>query len=109
MAQGTHVYNSLEMAAPTHDGVADLLKQARYALRLARDPSFMASVRAKLAMARERSPLFDTARFTRELEALYRRMWQRHAAGLPPETLPAEVPAGDSPDDLMRAVIAAGP
>jgi protein O-GlcNAc transferase len=31
-------------------------------------------------------PLFDTARFTANLEAAYRAMWERHQRGLPPES-----------------------
>jgi len=34
-------------------------------------------------------PLCDAARFARELEALFERMWSRHTAGLPPQALPA--------------------
>jgi predicted O-linked N-acetylglucosamine transferase (SPINDLY family) len=28
--------------------------------------------------------LFDTARFTRDLESAYATMWERHQSGLPP-------------------------
>ena len=41
------------------------------ALRLARDPDQLAARRAKLARNRDVSPLFDIARFTRNLESLY--------------------------------------
>ena len=40
------------------------------ASKLAREPSFLPSVRAKLARNRDTYPLFDTARFTRHIEAL---------------------------------------
>jgi predicted O-linked N-acetylglucosamine transferase (SPINDLY family) len=46
-------------------------------------------VRARLAGARTEAPLFDSRRFARDLEALYRRMWARHEAGLPPQHLAA--------------------
>lgn len=36
---------------------------------------------------------YDSTRFARELEALYLRMWERAAAGLPPAALPAQVTA----------------
>jgi predicted O-linked N-acetylglucosamine transferase (SPINDLY family) len=61
---------------------------------LALDPARLAAVRAKLAAARLTSPLFDTDRFTRDLERLYTRIWEQHRSGirqtivLPPE--PAE-------------------
>jgi predicted O-linked N-acetylglucosamine transferase (SPINDLY family) len=44
------------------------------ALKLARDPASLNAVREKLTANRSRVPLFDTARFTRNLEALYRDM-----------------------------------
>ncbi|WP_295645206.1 tetratricopeptide repeat protein [uncultured Methylibium sp.] len=59
-------------------------------LRLVRDPAARAALRARLADAREHAPLFDSERFARDLEALYLRAWARHAAGLPPDHLPAE-------------------
>jgi predicted O-linked N-acetylglucosamine transferase (SPINDLY family) len=55
------------------------------ALRLATSPGSLAEVKARLARNRTTEPLFDTARFTRGLEAAYRRMWGRAEAGLPPE------------------------
>jgi predicted O-linked N-acetylglucosamine transferase (SPINDLY family) len=42
-------------------------------------------LKAKLTAAIPTAPLFNTPRFTRHLESAYRMMWQRHAAGLPPE------------------------
>jgi predicted O-linked N-acetylglucosamine transferase (SPINDLY family) len=56
-------------------------------LALARDPGRLAAVRAKLAANRLREPLFDTARWTRDVETLYRTMVERHRAGLPPEDI----------------------
>ena len=55
------------------------------ALKLARDPALLASLRGKLAQNRETFPLFDTPRLTRHIEAAYKAMWQRHEAGLAPE------------------------
>ena len=54
------------------------------ALALARDPARLAAIKAKLVRNRDTEPLFDTARFTRHLEAAYRAMWERQQAGLPP-------------------------
>jgi len=53
------------------------------ALRLAREPALLASIKAKLARNRETYPLFDTARFTRHIEAAYTTMWQRYQNRLP--------------------------
>ena len=44
------------------------------ALRFATDAQLMSSTRARLAAARETAPLFDSAAFTRALEALYVRI-----------------------------------
>ena len=62
------------------------------AVALGRDPARAAALKAKLATAIPTAPLFNTPRFTRHLEGAYRMMWQRHAAGLPPESfaVPAE-------------------
>ena len=60
------------------------------ALRLARQPELLAGVRAKLARNRATEPLFDTRRFTRNLEAAYIAMWQRHRRGEPPAFLSIE-------------------
>jgi predicted O-linked N-acetylglucosamine transferase (SPINDLY family) len=55
------------------------------ALKLAREPSLLAAIKVKLARHRDTYPLFDTARFTRHIEAAYTTMWERHQSGQPPE------------------------
>ena len=45
------------------------------ALKLARTPSLMAELRRRLARNRATMPLFDMARYTRDLEAAYGKMW----------------------------------
>jgi hypothetical protein len=42
-------------------------------------------LKQKLLVNRRTQPLFDTARFTRNLESAYQTMWERQKAGLPPE------------------------
>jgi predicted O-linked N-acetylglucosamine transferase (SPINDLY family) len=54
------------------------------ALRLARDSSALAAVKAKLAANRNTCALFDTARFTRNLEAAFLTMIDRQRVGLAP-------------------------
>ena len=51
------------------------------ALKLARDREHLAAVKAKLKANRDSCPLFDTARFTRHLEAAFTTMWERHQKG----------------------------
>ncbi len=59
---------------------------------LASDPALLAGYRAHLTERRMALPLFDTARYTCELEALLTRMAARWRAGLAPEHLAAEQP-----------------
>jgi predicted O-linked N-acetylglucosamine transferase (SPINDLY family) len=54
------------------------------AIELARSPPALASLRRKVLRQRASASLFDTARFTRNLEHAYVRMWERHLAGEPP-------------------------
>jgi protein O-GlcNAc transferase len=56
------------------------------ALRLATNRSELKAVREKLARNRLTQPLFDTARFTRNIEAAYRRMWEAHQRGEAPRS-----------------------
>ncbi len=76
----------------TAAGVPDLIAgswQAYEALAvaLARDPTRLAQIRAHLARDRPQKRLFDTPRFTRDLEALYRAMHARRLSGLAPDHL----------------------
>lgn len=65
------------------------------ALRLARDPALLAATKARLASNRLTMPLFDTARFTRHLEAAYQTMYERVQSGEPPASFTvAALPAG---------------
>jgi protein O-GlcNAc transferase len=43
------------------------------------------AIRNKLAQTRDTTPLFDTPRFTRNLEAAYVDMWRRQQTGLAPD------------------------
>jgi predicted O-linked N-acetylglucosamine transferase (SPINDLY family) len=56
---------------------ASLADYEALALKLAREPKLIGAMRAKLAHNHENFPLFDTARFTRNIEAAYTTMWQR--------------------------------
>jgi predicted O-linked N-acetylglucosamine transferase (SPINDLY family) len=62
------------------------------AVDLASAPSRLASLKRKLADNRLSKPLFDIGRFTRNIEAAYSQMVERHRAGLPLEHI---VVAGD--------------
>jgi protein O-GlcNAc transferase len=60
------------------------------AVRLATQPAALAAVRAKLTLNRDTHPLFDTERFTRDIESAYVTMLARRRAGLPPGHLVAD-------------------
>ena len=55
------------------------------ALHLARDAGALQALKTRLAAGRETNPLFDTARFTRNLETAYVAMWERAERGETPE------------------------
>jgi len=54
------------------------------ALHLAQNPAELRALRERLAQNRKTAPLFDIARFTRNLETAYQTMWDRWQGGLPP-------------------------
>jgi predicted O-linked N-acetylglucosamine transferase (SPINDLY family) len=50
-------------------------------LDLARHPDKLTRLKEKITHQQRTSALFDTDRFTRDLERLYQRMWDDHLAG----------------------------
>jgi predicted O-linked N-acetylglucosamine transferase (SPINDLY family) len=70
-----HAVGMPELVAESHEAYFAIAR------RLALDPGSLASLRARLAAARLAAPLFDTGRFTRDLERLYLEMWRRHQSG----------------------------
>lgn len=56
------------------------------ALKLAREPQLLRSVKTKLVRNRDTGALFDTRRFTRNIEAAYRTMWQTARRGARPQS-----------------------
>jgi predicted O-linked N-acetylglucosamine transferase (SPINDLY family) len=55
------------------------------AIELAAHPDRLAAIRHKLAEHRLTTPLFDTAQFTRSIEAAFIGMYERQRSGLPPD------------------------
>jgi predicted O-linked N-acetylglucosamine transferase (SPINDLY family) len=68
------------------EGAADY---EELAVRLAEDRAALADIRRHLREHRLELPLFDSARFTQELGALFERMLDRWQQGQPPQALPA--------------------
>jgi predicted O-linked N-acetylglucosamine transferase (SPINDLY family) len=67
-------------------GIPELITQSAeeyqtLACELAQNRDFYATFRSRLARNRETMPLFDTNRMTRNLEAAYTIMWERHQRG----------------------------
>jgi len=65
------------------------------ALKLARDPALLASLKARLAHNRARCALFDTGRFTRNIETAYRTMWRTQQLGNPAASFAVESDAAN--------------
>ena len=78
---------SLLEAAGRHELVTQTLDEYEaLALKLAADPSLLASIRQKLEQNRSRCPLFDTDRFRRHIEAAYATMWEIWQRGESPQS-----------------------
>lgn len=67
--------------------VRDLDAYEARARFLATHPEELAGLCERLRAGQGRSAYFDTERFTRNLEDLYRRMWERHRQAKPPQLL----------------------
>ena len=80
--QGAAFAGRVAASALTAAGLSELIVSSldayeALALKLAREPQTLAALRAKLGHARGRCALFDTARYTRNLEAAYLTMWEQ--------------------------------
>ena len=73
---------------------AGLDEYTELALALARDRERLRTLRNRILAARTTSPLFDGARFARDVESAYLTMWARHRSGEPPAGF--EVPASQT-------------
>ena len=82
----SRVAGSMLHATGMPDLVASSLQDYEtLALRIARDRDLHAALRARLERNRRMFPLFNSARFARNIEAAYRRMWEIWRAGRGPE------------------------
>ena len=60
------------------------------ALKLAREPTVLGAVREKIRSNRRSAPLFDSARFCRDIERAYQQMWHLHRRGERPRSFNVE-------------------
>ena len=70
----------------------DLGAYEALALKLAKDTTSLNTLKERLRTGRSSFPLFDTAQFTRNLEAAYTHMWRRAQDGLGPATFAVNEP-----------------
>jgi tetratricopeptide (TPR) repeat protein len=85
------VASSLLGAIGLNDMIADSPQTYEAtALKLARDTQAIRAIRARLTTNRETHPLFDTIRFTRNLEKAYVEMWARAERAEAPEHFAVE-------------------
>lgn len=69
-------YTFLRNAGIT-DGIAWTNKEyVEWGIRLGREPNLRSKVAWQLALSRQTSPLWNTKRFTRQMETAYQHMWQ---------------------------------
>jgi predicted O-linked N-acetylglucosamine transferase (SPINDLY family) len=76
-------------------GLPELITQQQgeyedLAIEIAKNPEKLKALKEKLVNNRATAPLFDTPRFTNDLEQAYLQMVQRYQADLPPEHLLVE-------------------
>jgi protein O-GlcNAc transferase len=107
--EGGHYASRVSASVLKAIGLPELIARtpAEYralALRYARDAAARAALRARLAANRGRFPLFDTARFARNLEAGYRAIWRRHLRGAAPASIRVIEPSGASPSAIAAAM-----
>jgi len=87
----TRVAASLVRAVGLPDLVArDADDYVGQAVALARAPERVRELKQTLAAGKLTRPLFDTARYTRDLERAYATMWARHERGEPPSPIELE-------------------
>lgn len=67
-----------------------LAEYERRAVEIGSDPARARELRRKLSESRPEAPLFDTARFARNLESAYVSMYERHRRGLAPDHFSVE-------------------
>jgi predicted O-linked N-acetylglucosamine transferase (SPINDLY family) len=73
-------------------GLPELVTETRadyeaLAIKLAKNPAQLKEIKEKLGRNRLTTPLFDTALFTKNIEAAYSQMFERYQADLPPDHL----------------------
>ena len=89
---GKHFASRVSASLLTAIGLPELITHSakeyeKLAINLATNPQKLLSIRYSLLSKRPTYPLFDTARFTQNLEKAFSLIWQSRQKGLLPETL----------------------
>ena len=89
-ARGRHFASRVSESLLNGIGLPELVgndcdDMVRIAARIGTDEAYRKSLRAQVAANRERAPLFDTARFTRDFESAILMLVERNRTGLAPE------------------------
>ena len=77
------------------------------ASRFAREPQRLAATKTKLAAKRDTTPLFDTARFTRNLETAFATIWGRWQRGEAPADFAVNAARAEGPSNVPQAAATA--
>jgi protein O-GlcNAc transferase len=90
--KGTHFASRVSASLLSAFGLPELITETLEDYRilacdLARSSERLSELRERTATLRRQSPLFDTAKFARDLERAFAEMWRRHENGEPPERL----------------------
>ncbi len=82
------VAGSILNAAGLPDLVTPSAKKYReVALKVAQDPEYLADIRARIKLAHESAPLFDTKGYTKDFEALLEKAFNNYLAGHKPKSM----------------------
>jgi protein O-GlcNAc transferase len=92
--------NAIGLPELVTDGLAEYEAMS---LRLATDQSLLRGLRERLAQNRLTSPLFDTDRFCRHIEAAYATMWELWQRGTGPQSFSVRPHGNDDPSSSKQA------
>lgn len=89
---GKHFASRVSASLLTAVGLPKLITETpaeyeRLILSLAKNPKKLAAIRESLILNRKSCPLFDTERFTRNLENAYEKIWKIYQSGKKPKSL----------------------
>jgi protein O-GlcNAc transferase len=93
--QGNHFASRVSASLLTAIGLPELITETleeyeALAVKLGSNPNDLKAIRKKLSKHRQTKPLFDTPRFTRDLESVYKQFWKIFILGEKPRQIAVE-------------------